>query len=58
MSNVIAKECCNMGLNPLRFDLGAYLFGVNEIKKMSKGEKSIDEIYNKLKYVLLDKDFT
>lgn len=54
ISMVIAERCCNMELNPLRFNLGAYLFGVNEIKR----KMSVDKIYNKLKDVLLKKDFT
>jgi len=41
ISMVIAEKCCEMGLNPLLFDFGAYLFGRNKIKR----KESIDEIY-------------
>jgi len=42
LSLTIAKVCHEMSLNPMRFDLGAYLFGT--IKRKAK----VDEIYREL----------
>lgn len=44
LSLTIAEVCHAMNLNPMRFDLGAYLFGVNTIKRKAK----VEEIYRKL----------
>lgn len=46
---IIAELCYGMKLNPMGFDLGAYLFGKNEIKS----KKPVDEIYTEL-----EKSFT
>lgn len=45
LSLTIADVCYGMGLNPLRFDFGAYLFGVNEIKR----KMPVDKIYSELR---------
>jgi len=45
LSLTISKVCYEMKLNPMRFDLGAFLFGVYEIQKRAH----ISEIYEKLK---------
>jgi hypothetical protein len=45
LSSTIAGVCCGMGLNPLRFDFGVYLFGVHEIKR----KPPVTEIYKQLK---------
>ena len=41
---VIAKKCCEMGINLSLFDFGPYLFGRDRIKR----KESISEIYKKL----------
>jgi len=49
LSLTITDLCYGMKLNPMRFDLGAYLFGVNEIKR----KMPVDKIYSELKAKLI-----
>lgn len=49
LSLTIAELCYAMKFNPMRFDLGAYLFGVNEIKR----KMNVGKIYSKLEEKLI-----
>lgn len=49
LSIAISRICCKLNLNPMRYDLGAYMFGVNRIRR----SMPISKMYGRLKENLL-----
>jgi len=48
ISKAIAEVCLELKLNPLRFDFGAYLIGINEFEKKRGKFRNFRQIYEEL----------